>query len=79
MMQCFVSEIQDCLTNSRAVARKTAGTLYLACRLWTVERHVQVGELRRHGSPVLEWRPLEPLEVALAGARCRRPRLATAG
>jgi uncharacterized protein (DUF58 family) len=51
----------------------------LACRLWTLERRGQLGELRRHGFPVLEWRPPEPLELALAGARRRRPRLAIAG
>jgi len=51
----------------------------LACRLWTLERHAQLGELRRHGFPVLEWCPPEPLEVALAGAWRGRPRLAFAG
>jgi len=54
-------------------------TTDLACRLWTLERRVQFGELRRQGLSVLEWRPPEPLELALAGPRRRPPRLATAG
>jgi uncharacterized protein (DUF58 family) len=51
----------------------------LACRLWTLERRSTLGELRRHGLPVLEWRPPEPLEAALVSARRRRVRLANAG
>jgi len=51
----------------------------LACRLWTLERRSELGELRRHGLPVLEWRPPEPLEATLVGARRRRVRLANAG
>jgi uncharacterized protein (DUF58 family) len=51
----------------------------LACRLWTLERRAQLGELRRYGFPVLEWRAPEPLEAALAGSRPRRVRLAVAG
>ena len=51
----------------------------LACRLWTLERRSELDELRRHGLPVLEWRPPEPLEAALVGARRRRVHLANAG
>ncbi len=51
----------------------------LACRLWTLERQVLLGDLRRHGLSVLEWRPPEPLEVALAASPRPRRRLATAG
>lgn len=51
----------------------------LAGRLWTLERRAELAELRRRGLPVLEWRPPEPLEVALAGSRRRRVRLASAG
>lgn len=51
----------------------------LACRLWTLERRSVLGELRRHGLPVLEWRPPEPLEAALVGARRRRVSLPNAG
>jgi uncharacterized protein (DUF58 family) len=65
-----------------AVTRDTlapSSTNDLACRLWTLERRPVLGELRRHGLPVLEWRPPEPLEAALVGARRRRVRLANAG
>jgi len=51
----------------------------LACRLWALERRADLAELRRHGLLVLEWRPTEPLEAALVGARRRRVRLASAG
>ena len=51
----------------------------LACRLWALERRAELAELRRHGLPVLEWRPPEPLEAALVGVRRRRVRLASAG
>ena len=51
----------------------------LACRLWTLERHARIAELHRQGIPVLEWQPPEPLELALARARRRRPRLVAAG
>jgi uncharacterized protein (DUF58 family) len=52
----------------------------LACRLWTLDRRERLDEFRRHGIPVLEWRPSsEPLESALAGFHRRRARLATAG
>ena len=46
----------------------------LACRLWQLERQVQLDRFRRHALPVIEWRPSEPLEQALAGLRRRRPR-----
>ena len=51
----------------------------LACRLWTLERRARLAELHRQGIPVLEWQPPEPLELALARARRRRPRLVAAG
>jgi uncharacterized protein (DUF58 family) len=51
----------------------------LAGRLWRLERRADLVELRRHGLPVIEWRHPEPLEVALAGTRRRRVRLADAG
>jgi uncharacterized protein (DUF58 family) len=38
----------------------------LACRLWTLERQAQVADLRRQGLAVIEWRPDQPLELALA-------------
>jgi uncharacterized protein (DUF58 family) len=50
----------------------------LALRLWSLERRARLDELRRHGVPVLEWNPSEPLEQALAGPGRRRPRLALA-
>jgi len=51
----------------------------LACRLWALERRARVDEFRRHGIVVLEWRPSEALELALAGHGPRRPRPVTAG
>ena len=46
----------------------------LACRLWTLERRARLDELRRHGLPVIEWNPAEPLEAAIAGLDQRRHR-----
>ena len=51
----------------------------LACRIWRLERRARLAELYRQAIPVLEWQPPEPLELALAGARRRRPRLVAAG
>ena len=52
----------------------------LAWRLWDLDRRAQLDEFRRHGIPVLPWKPSsEPLESALAGFHRRRARLATAG
>ena len=51
----------------------------LAGRLWDLERRADLTELRRHGLPVLEWRPPEPLEAALVAVPRRRARLASAG
>jgi uncharacterized protein (DUF58 family) len=51
----------------------------LACRLWNLERGGRLGELRRQGLRVVEWRHPEPLEVALTGLGRRRSRLAAAG
>lgn len=45
----------------------------LACRLWTLERRAALDEFRRHGIAVLEWRPTEALELALAAQGRRRP------
>lgn len=39
----------------------------LACRLWSLERHEQLADLRRRGLRVMEWRPGQPLELALEG------------
>jgi uncharacterized protein (DUF58 family) len=50
----------------------------LACRLWTVERRARFDDFRRHGIVVLEWRPSEPLELALTAQGRRRPRPVTA-
>jgi uncharacterized protein (DUF58 family) len=63
---------------TRAAVRPSVAT-DLACRLWDLERREQLAALRRQGIPVLEWRPTEPLEAAVAGAGRRRPRLAAAG
>jgi uncharacterized protein (DUF58 family) len=46
----------------------------LACRLWTLERRARLEELRRHGLPVIEWNPADPLEAAIAGLDRRRHR-----
>ena len=51
----------------------------LAGRLWALERRGDLAELRRHGLPVLEWRPPEPLEAALVDLPRRRVRLPSAG
>ena len=51
----------------------------LACRLWRLERRARFGELRDQGLRVVEWRPPEPLELALAALGRRRSRLAIAG
>ena len=64
------------ITRAALIASATGD---LAARLWTLERRSGLVELRRHGLPVLEWRPPEPLEVALAVSRRRRVRLASAG
>jgi len=46
----------------------------LACRLWTLERRARLDELRRHGLPVIDWNPADPLEAAIAGLDRRRHR-----
>jgi uncharacterized protein (DUF58 family) len=51
----------------------------LACRLWHLERRARLGELRRQGLRVVEWRHVEPLELALSGLGRRRSRLARTG
>jgi uncharacterized protein (DUF58 family) len=40
----------------------------LACRLWALEREAQLADLRRRGLRVLDWRPDQPLELAIGGA-----------
>jgi uncharacterized protein (DUF58 family) len=62
---------------TRATVRPSQAT-DLACRLWTLERRSTLGDLRRQGLRVVEWRPPEPLELALARLGRRRPRLAMA-
>jgi uncharacterized protein (DUF58 family) len=57
---------------TRRIQRGSA-THDLACRLWALERRARLDEFRRHGIVVLEWRPSEPLELALAGQGRRRP------
>lgn len=44
----------------------------LACRLWALERQAQIAQLRRQGLVVIEWRPDQPLELALAPLIHRR-------
>jgi uncharacterized protein (DUF58 family) len=39
-----------------------------ACRLWAVERRLQIADLRRDGLRVVEWPAHEPLELALSRA-----------
>jgi uncharacterized protein (DUF58 family) len=51
----------------------------LACRLWALERRAALDEFRRHGIAVLEWTPTQPLELALAAQRRRRPHPVAAG
>jgi len=51
----------------------------LACRLWALERRGQIDDLRRRGLLVLEWHPSQPLELALAAAGRRRPRVVATG
>ena len=62
---------------TRAIVRASPAT-DLACRLWNLERRASLDDLRRQGLRVLEWRPSDPLELALAGLGRRRPRLAIA-
>ncbi len=46
-----------------------------ACRLWTLERRIQIAELTARGLRVVEWAPDESIELALARVgRHRRPR-----
>jgi len=51
----------------------------LACRLWALERQAQLAQLRRQGLAVLDWRPEQPLELALAPLVHRRRWRALAG
>ena len=74
---CVLLVVSPVEVTRATVAPSPAGDL--ACRLWTIERRSALGELRRHGLPVLEWRPPEPLEAALVDARRRRGRLANVG
>ena len=51
----------------------------LACRLWALDRRAHLDEFRRHGIPLVEWNPSEPLERVLAGSGRHRARVARAG
>ncbi len=44
----------------------------ITCRLWALERVVQLQELRQQGIVVLEWHPDELLELVLSGMPQRR-------
>jgi uncharacterized protein (DUF58 family) len=44
----------------------------LAARLWSLERRVQLDELRRRGLTIVDWDGIEPLDVALATLRQSR-------
>ena len=46
----------------------------LAARLWSLERRVQLDELRRRGLTIVDWDGVEPLDVALAALRQPRRR-----
>jgi uncharacterized protein (DUF58 family) len=46
----------------------------LAARLWSLERRVQLDELRRRGLTIVDWDGVEPLDVALATLRQSRRR-----
>jgi uncharacterized protein (DUF58 family) len=56
---------------TRAVLAPSPAT-DIACRLWALERAVQLQELRRQGIVVLEWQHDEPLELVLAVTTQRR-------
>jgi uncharacterized protein (DUF58 family) len=46
-----------------------------ACRLWALERRLQLAQLGAGGLRIVEWAPDEPIELALARVgRYRRPR-----
>jgi uncharacterized protein (DUF58 family) len=46
-----------------------------ACRLWALERQIQLAELAAAGLRIVEWAPDEPIELALSRvSRSRRPR-----
>jgi uncharacterized protein (DUF58 family) len=51
----------------------------LACRLWALDRRAWLDEFRRHGIPVLEWNPADPLERALAALGRRQVRRVRVG
>jgi uncharacterized protein (DUF58 family) len=46
-----------------------------ACRLWALERRAQLADLRARGLRVIDWRPDQPVELALTGL-VRAPRRA---
>jgi uncharacterized protein (DUF58 family) len=50
----------------------------VACELWRLERDERLGQLRRSGIVVTEWRPDEPLDGALAALAERVPARANA-
>jgi uncharacterized protein (DUF58 family) len=46
-----------------------------ACRLWALERQIQLAELAARGLRIVTWNPDDPIELALAQvSRHRRPR-----
>ncbi|HXJ78451.1 MAG TPA: DUF58 domain-containing protein [Candidatus Methylomirabilis sp.] len=46
-----------------------------ACRLWALERRIQLADLATGGLRIVEWAPDEPIELALSRvSRYRRPR-----
>jgi uncharacterized protein (DUF58 family) len=51
-----------------------------ACRLWALERQIQLVDLAAGGLRLVEWNPEDPIELALARvSRHRRPRARVAG
>ncbi len=53
---------------------RSARLVDLACRLWALERHVQLDELRRCGLTVHDWDTEEPFELVISRATSmRRP------
>jgi uncharacterized protein (DUF58 family) len=60
-------------------ALRPSRTNDLACRLWRLVRRAEFDAFHRHGVPIVEWDPAQPLEAALVRLARRRPRLATAG
>ena len=81
----FVKALQDLVVRGFPVVLLTISPVYvtravlapsratdITCRLWALERAVQLQELRRQGIIVLEWHPEEPLELVLSATTRRR-------